>query len=156
MTRQTCFIIRTSDHIWWQLTHTFQRWKWPTSSCELRENKCLFVHAAHANNWSYVTTQITSRGSGTAVESSYCARLNWGNSIRPLELRISYDGYIHSTPNFRMHNSFVCTQIAAWSLSAMQDITLYVLFVSPFIIHSVHYKTVSTSYVVEHKILHYI
>jgi hypothetical protein len=155
MTCQTCFIIRTSNHILWQLTHTFQHWKWPTSYCKLRENKYLFCACAwlvlymQHTPTAEVTTQITSRGSGTTIESSYSARLNSGNSIRPLELRISYDSYIIWTPNFRMRISFICTQIGAWSLSAMQDVTLNIpLFLTLFIAQSVHYKSASTNFVV--------
>jgi hypothetical protein len=162
ITCQTCFIIRTSNHILWQLTHMFQHWKWPASYCELRENKylvcacaCLVLYMQHTPT-AEVTTQIACRRSGTTIESSYSARLNWGNSIRPLELRIKYDGCIHSTPNSRMRNSLICTQIAAWSLNTMQNITLNILFFPPIIIQLTHYKSVSTTYVVEPKILHYI
>jgi len=108
------------------------------------------IYAAHANSWSNNTNYKQRQQKYGREQSSYSARVNWENPIRPLELRISYDDYIHSTPNFRMYNSFICTQIAAWLLCAMQDITVYILLVPPFIIQSFRYKTVGRAYVVKH------
>jgi hypothetical protein len=134
MTCQTCFIIIiiTSNHILWQLTHTFQHKNDPRVTANSGRISALFVHVPVWHYTRYMqhtptaeaTTQITYRGSRMTIQSSQSARLNWGNSIRPLELRIRYGGYVQWAPNFRMHNSFICTKIAAWSLSAVQDTPL--------------------------------